>query len=133
MKRKEIESYRQRLIELATRLKHDESGVMSEALRQAGGDASGSLSNVPMHLADLSTDTFEQEISTSLLTNGRLLQIEVADALDRIDMGRFGKCQQCDGDIGAGRLEAVPYTRYCLECARDAETDGEAGFRPTLL
>lgn len=133
MKRQEMEKYRQRLIELGTRLKNDESGVIGEALRQLGSDASGNLSNVPMHLADLSTDTFEQEMSTSLLTNGRLIQIEVAGALDRIDQGAFGQCQQCDGDIGEGRLEAVPYTRYCVACAQDAENEGEAGFRPTLL
>jgi len=133
MKREEIENYRQQLIELGTRLKSDESGVMNEALRRAGGESGGNLSNVPMHLGDLGTETFEQEMSSSLLTNGRLLQIEVADAMDRIDKGTFGKCEQCGRDIGAGRLQAVPYTRYCRECAQNAENEGEAGFRPTLV
>lgn len=133
MKRSEVEQYRQRLVEMGVRLKNDESGVMEEALRRGGGGANGNLSNVPMHLADLSTDAFEQEMSTSLLTNGRLFQIEVAEAMDRIDEGTFGECQQCGQDIGEGRLQAVPYTRYCVECAQDAENDGEVGFRPTLL
>jgi len=133
MKAVEVEKYRQQLFELGTRLKSDESGVMDEALRQAGGDASGNLSNVPMHLGDLGTEAFEQEMSSSLLTNGRQIQIEVADALDRIENGAFGTCEQCRSDIGAGRLQAVPYTRYCVECAQNAENDGEAGFRPILL
>ena len=133
MRREQLEKYRQHLVEMGQRLKDDESSVMGEALRQGGGDASGNLSHVPMHLADISTEAFEQEMSTSLLTNGRLMQIEVADALDRIENGTFGKCQQCGEDIGAGRLQAVPYTRYCVNCPQNAEEEGEAGFRPTLL
>ena len=133
MTRDEQANYRQRLLEMAERLKSDEEGVVSDALRQAGGGASGNLSNVPMHLADLGTDTFEQEMSASLLTNARQLQSEVAAALDRIEQEKFGQCEQCGRDIGEGRLQAVPYTRYCVDCAQSAENDGEVGFQPTLL
>ncbi|HTU93957.1 MAG TPA: TraR/DksA family transcriptional regulator [Gemmataceae bacterium] len=133
MTRDEQANYRQRLLEMAERLKSDEEGVVSDALRQAGGGASGNLSNVPMHLADFGTDTFEQEMSASLLTNARQLQSEVAAALDRIEQEKFGQCEQCGRDIGEGRLQAVPYTRYCVDCAQSAENDGEVGFQPTLL
>ena len=133
MKREEQEKYKQRLLELAARLKNDESGVANDALRQVSGDVSGNLSNVPLHLADLGTDTFDQEMSASLLTNSRQLQTEVAAALDRMENGTFGKCEQCGCDISEGRLEALPYTRYCVDCAQRAENDGEAGFQPTLL
>lgn len=118
---------------MASRLRGDEAGVMNDALRQAGGETSGNLSNVPVHLADFGTDSFEQEMSTSLLSNVRQLQLEVAAALDRVDQGTFGKCQQCSRAIGVGRLQAVPYTRYCVECAQNAEKEGEAGSQPTLL
>jgi RNA polymerase-binding transcription factor DksA len=133
MKRAEQEKYRQRLLKMAARLKSDEEGVTGDALRQVSGDLSGSLSNIPIHLADLGTDTFEQEMSASLLTNARQLQIEVASALDRCEQGKFGSCEQCGKDIGEGRLQAVPYTRYCVDCAQNAEEDGEVGFKPTLL
>lgn len=127
------ENYRQRLLTMAARMKSDESGVANEALRQAGGEVSGNLSNVPMHMADIGTDTFEQEMSASLLTNARQLQTEVAAALDRLEQGSFGKCRQCGRDIAEDRLQAVPYTPYCVECAQNAEDDGEAGFQPALL
>ena len=133
MKREEKEKYRHRLMEMGARLKNDEAVVMGEALRQTGGDASGNLSNVPMHLADIGTEAFEQEMSTSLLTNGRQMQIEVAAALDRLESNTFGKCQQCGEEISEGRLNTLPYTRYCVECAQNAEEDGEVGFQPTLL
>lgn len=133
MKREQYDNHRQRLLVMAARLKSDETGVANDALRQAGGGTSGNLSNVPMHLADFGTDAFEQEMSASLLSNARQLQTEVAAALDRIEQGRFGKCQRCGCDIGEGRLQAVPYTRYCVDCAENAEKEGEAGSQPTLL
>ncbi len=133
MTNKEQKKYQQRLLEMAARLKDNEQGVVNDALRQVSGDVSGNLSNVPIHLADLATDTFEQEMSASLLTNARQLQTEVAAALDRIENGTFGKCEQCGREISEGRLEALPYTRYCVDCAQSAESDGEAGFQPTLL
>jgi RNA polymerase-binding transcription factor DksA len=133
MTSKEYENHRQCLVEMATRMKNQEEGAANEGLRQVSGDTSGNLSNVPMHLADLATDTFEQEMSASLLTNSRQLQTEVAAALDRLEQGTFGKCEQCGQDISEGRLQAVPYTRYCVECAQTAENEGEVGFQPTLL
>ncbi len=129
----ERDRYRQRLLVLAARLKGDEAGVSGEALRQAGGDASGNLSNVPLHLADIGTDAFEQEMSASLLQNERQMQTEVAAALDRIEQGTYGTCGRCGREIGKDRLQAVPYTLYCVDCAESAQDDGEAGFRPTLL
>lgn len=133
MKKKDQEIHHQRLLEMAVRLKEDEEGVANDALRQASGDNAGNLSNIPMHLADLGTDAFEQEMSASLLTNARQLQIEVAAALDRYEQGRFGSCEQCGREIGEARLQALPYTRYCVDCAQHAEEDGEVGFLPTLL
>ena len=127
------EQYRQRLLSMAVRLKGADATVGGEALRQSGGDASGNLSNVPLHLADVSTEAFEQEMSTSLLQNERELQTEVAAALDRCEQGTFGRCEGCGGSITDGRLQAVPYTRYCVDCAQKAEEDGEVGFQPTLL
>lgn len=127
------EQYRQRLLSMAARLKSTDATVGGEALRQTGGDASGNLSNVPLHLADVSTETFEQEMSTSLLQNERQLQAEVAAALDRVEQGTFGRCEGCGQPVAEDRLQAVPYTRYCVDCAQKAEEDGEVGFQPTLL
>jgi len=127
------EKYRQRLMEMAVRLRGDDAAVGGEALRQAGGSASGNLSNVPQHLADISTEAFEQEMSATLMQNARELQAEVAAALDRVEQGTFGKCQRCGRDIAEDRLQALPYTRYCVDCAQNAQEEGEAGFQPTLL
>lgn len=41
---------------------------------------------------------------------------EIDDALERIDDGSFGHCEECDGRIARDRLEAIPYARLCLKC-----------------
>jgi RNA polymerase-binding transcription factor DksA len=86
-----------------------------------GGEASGSLSNAPLHMADMGTDNFEQEMSFSLLENEQQTLEEVNDALDRIKAGSFGLCEDCQKPIPRPRLQALPYARFCVDCARKEE------------
>jgi RNA polymerase-binding transcription factor DksA len=127
MNARELAGYRQHLLALAARLKGDVSGLTDEALRRSGGEASGNLSNAPLHLADLGTDNFDQEVAISLLENERQVLGEIAAALDRLEGGTFGHCARCGGEIPRGRLEALPYATHCLGCARRAERE-QAGF-----
>jgi DnaK suppressor protein len=112
--------YRQMLLLLRQRLTGDVSHLKDEALRR-NGSAGGNLSNMPIHMADLGTDNFEQEFTLSLLQNEEQVLDEIAAALDRIQKGRFGRCEDCQGVIPKARLQALPYARYCVGCARKAE------------
>src|SRR5690349_19392663 len=112
MTREQLEKYREKLLGLGRRLQRDASDVAHEALRQTGGEASGSLSNAPMHLADLGTDNFEQEVSLGLLENEGLILEQINAALRRFDDGTYGRCQQCKKEIAADRLDALPYTSF---------------------
>jgi DnaK suppressor protein len=118
MSKAELASYRQTLLSLRRRLTGDVSHLADEALRAHGGEASGSLSNAPLHMADLGTDNFEQEFTLSLLQNQEQALEEITLALDRIDRGTYGKCEECQAAIPRARLQALPYTRYCVACAR---------------
>lgn len=118
MTQAEIESYRQRLRALINRLDSDRSDLKDEALQGTGGEASGSLSNVPLHLADLGSRGFEEEVDLTLLENEEQLMEEINAALSRIERGTFGRCEKCRHEITRERLQAVPYTRYCIECSR---------------
>jgi DnaK suppressor protein len=69
---------------------------------------------VPVHPADLGTDNYEEEVTLGLLENEDPLLAEVNDALDRIEQGTFGRCEECRQEIPRERLEALPYARYCL-------------------
>jgi RNA polymerase-binding transcription factor DksA len=124
MNRKEMETYRQRLVALGTRVEGDVSELQSEALRQTGGEEAGNLSNLPLHPADLGTDTYEQEVASDLLGNERDVLVAVREALNRIEQGTYGKCENCGGDISRERLDAVPYATLCVDCARATEQRG---------
>jgi DnaK suppressor protein len=49
---------------------------------------------------------------------------EVNEALDRIGAGTYGKCLECGDPIPRSRLQALPYTRHCIRCARELESRG---------
>jgi RNA polymerase-binding transcription factor DksA len=118
MTQAEIKSYRVRLLALKRRLGGVLTDLEEEALRPVGGEAAGGLSDVPVHPADLGTENYEEEVSLGLLENEIQLLTEVNDALRRIEQGTFGRCEECHQPISRARLNALPYARYCLRCAR---------------
>jgi RNA polymerase-binding protein DksA len=121
MTQAELDGFRQKLLELRNRLRGDVSHLTSEALRKTGGEASGSLSNTPIHMADLGTDNFEQEFTLGLIQNEEQALDEIGAALDRMNQGTYGRCEDCQKEIPRTRLQALPYARYCVECARKHE------------
>jgi RNA polymerase-binding transcription factor DksA len=114
----EARAYRQRLLALMGRLDRDRSDLKDEALRPSGGEASGGLSNVPLHLADLGSHSFEEELTLGLLENEEQLIEEISGALDRLDQGVYGRCESCGQEVSKERLQALPYARHCAPCAR---------------
>ena len=131
MTKSEIEQYKQHLLDLSKRLKSDMSSLTTEALRGTAGDQAGNLSKLPLHIADLGSDSYDQELAVSLLENDNQLAEDIKSALDRIDNGTFGRCTECDQPIAKERLNAVPFTPYCIDCARALEQRGDVG-RPAL-
>jgi RNA polymerase-binding transcription factor DksA len=121
MSRDEIEAFRRQLFEMGKQFKDKASDLKDEALRGLGGEASGNLSNLPMHLADLGSEVYQEDLALSLLeqTDQRLEQIETALAC--IDNGTYGTCETCRREIPRERLEAVPYARLCIDGARRAK------------
>jgi RNA polymerase-binding protein DksA len=118
MTRAEIDHFRRRLLALKKRVGGDLTELEEEILKPVGGESSGGLSDVPLHLADLGTGEFEEELSLTLVENEEQLLAEINDALDRIEQGTYGRCENCHQEISRERLEALPYARYCIRCAR---------------
>jgi DnaK suppressor protein len=54
-------------------------------------------------------------------SQGRGLLKMVSEALERIESGSYGQCASCEVEINRQRLEAVPWTRYCLQCQERLE------------
>jgi DnaK suppressor protein len=119
MKKVEMKVYRDRLLDIRARLRGDVSSMAHAALRKSGSE--GSESSMPIHMAELGSDNFEQEFTLSLLANeeDRLGMIETA--LQRIEGGEFGLCEECGGVIPKTRLNAIPYTPVCVKCAENRD------------
>jgi DnaK suppressor protein len=118
MTKAEINEFRRRLQALKKRLGGVLSELEEEALRPVGGEAAVGLSDVPVHPADLAAENFEEELTLGLLENEEQILAEVEAALDRIERGTFGRCENCHQEIPKERLKAIPYARYCIRCAR---------------
>lgn len=113
--------YRARLLQLGQRVNLDISQLASEALRASGGEAAGGLSDTPIHKADVASEVYDHEIALDLLEHEEKARAEIAQALERIEKGTFGVCEGCGRAIAAARLDAIPFTRYCIDCERKAE------------
>lgn len=117
-----ITKYRNRLQALAKQLGATVAGLEDQVAIPTGGETAGGMSNAPLHLGDIGSEAYNQELSATLLENESFLRNEVLAALERIDSGVFGKCEHCGTNIGNERLDAVPYTRYCIGCASEARS-----------
>ena len=72
-------------------------------------------------MADLGTDNYDQEFTLGLIENEQGTLELVNEALDRMELGTFGQCVECDEPITKPRLQAIPYARHCIRCARKLE------------
>jgi len=117
----DLEHFRQLLLQKRQEIMGNVSEIEGEALRKSRLDASGDLSSMPIHMADLGTDNFEQEFSLELMDGERRLLTEIEDALHRITAGTYGICEGTGKPISKARLEAQPWARYSVEYAKMVE------------
>lgn len=117
----DIEHFKQMLLQKRQEFISNVSEMKDEALKQSRLDASGDLSSMPIHMADIGTDNYEQEFTLGLMDGERKLLRETDDALQRIDQGTYGICEGTGKQIRKARLEAQPWARYCVEHARMLE------------
>lgn len=117
----ELVGYRQLLLEKRAELVDDVRAMTNEALRDNPPGGSGNLSSVPIHMADVGTDNWEQEFTLGLLETERELLKEIDAALARIEDKTYGVCEATHKPIGKRRLRAKPWARYCIEHARAKE------------
>lgn len=123
MKKSEMKVYKELLLAIRSRLRGDVYAMADAALNKTRAEASGDLSLMPIHMADVDTDNYEQEFTLSLLQTEEGVLGLVESALERIEDGTYGVCTECQGRIPKTRLTAIPYTPYCVKCASKVETE----------
>jgi len=117
----DIDRFKQMLLEKRQEIIGSVNEMKNEALRKSRLDASGDLSSMPIHMADIGTDNYEQEFALGLMDGERKLLKEIDNALQRIDGGSYGVCQGTGEPIAKARLEAKPWARYSIEYAKTLE------------
>ena len=115
-----LEEFRQMLLAKRRELIGDVNHLEDEAIR-TGGQGGGGVSAMPIHMADLGSDTWEQELTLGLIENERSLLREIEQALERIENKTYGICLATGKVITKDRLRAQPWAKYCIEYARKHE------------
>ena len=123
LNKKELAQYRSLLTEVQSRLRGDVQHLSNEALDP------GNESKSPTHMAELGTETFEQDFVLGVMERDQEVLGEISAAIKRVDAGTYGQCEGCVTEgkapsrcsIPKLRLKAIPWARNCVECARKAE------------
>src|SRR5689334_7205192 len=113
MDKKKLETFKKRLEERQQSLRKTVSRTEEDG-RIADQDSA-------QDIADRAASSYTKEFLFSQSNNDRQLLQMVETALQRIREGAFGDCVSCGNEIHAKRLEAVPWTRYCIACQEKVE------------
>jgi len=109
----DIKKFKAMLLAKMTEILSNVTSMEMEALRRERSD----LSNMPIHMADLGTDSYEIDNIIGLMDSERKILVEIDEALSRIEDGTYGICQGRGEQIPKERLKAIPWARYCVACA----------------
>jgi DnaK suppressor protein len=113
MDKKKIETFKKKL-----EVRRNELRTMVVRNQQDGRTADDEATQ---DVADRAASSYNKEFLFSQSNNDRQLLNMVDGALARIREGSFGECVSCGKEINAKRLDAVPWTRHCIECQEKAE------------
>lgn len=110
MRKTQLDRYRNRLLEFRARL----NGTIENMLKTVLTDA------MPAEEHDrIVSEGPDKELL--LEHDEEIICREVTKALERVERGDYGICQECGEPIGLPRLEVMPYTPYCVGCERKVE------------
>ncbi len=112
--RQRLNAERERLEQdIYDRTQGPEAVVPVDPLLNSGG--------VPSHEADDADAITDYDRNQALLRNTRAMLAQVQAALQRLDNGSYGICERCGREIGARRIEALPYATLCIDCQEAVE------------
>ena len=117
----DITSYRARLLALRARLLGDMTQMKDDSLNDHCKTTS-----IPTDREELGSDDADQELTVDLLGSDENILDQIEAAIQRIEDGGYGRCEQCGEQIPKSRLDAVPYAAECERCA----SQGEEGHGP---
>ena len=113
---KDLDHFRRLLLDKRAQIINDLSSMSSGLQTNGAGQ-----SHYADDLADVGSDESEQGLTLDLVQSERELLRAIDNALERMEAGTYGVCDMTGQPISRPRLEAVPWTQYCIEAARQIE------------
>lgn len=121
---KELAHFHRKLLERLSEIVSDYYDIDQELIE---AETTGGA-RIPRDLAELGSDAEQEDLLRALEDNERRELIEIMAALERIDGGTYGVCERTEKPIPRKRLEAIPWTRYTIEAAREVESETPSGW-----
>ena len=113
-----------KLLQLRDAMVDSMAGVAQDTLRARAEGSEASAFG--MHQADAGSDAYDRDFALSLLSQEQDALYEIDEALKRIDLGTYGKCEMSGKPISRARLEAIPFARFTVECQSQLEKQNRA-------
>jgi DnaK suppressor protein len=113
MDRKKLDTFKRRL--------EERQQALRKAVSRTEEDGRIADQDSAQDIADRAANSYTKEFLFSQSNNDRQLLNMVETALQRLREGTFGECVSCGNEINPKRLEAVPWTRYCIACQERKE------------
>ncbi len=113
-----------RLLQLRDAMVDSMAGVAQDTLRARAEGSEASAFG--MHQADAGSDAYDRDFALSLLSQEQDALYEIDEALKRIELGTYGKCEMSGKPIMHARLEAIPFARFTVECQSQLEKQNKA-------
>ena len=113
-----------KLLQLRDAMVDSMAGVAQDTLRSRAEGSEASAFG--MHQADAGSDAYDRDFALSLLSQEQDALYEIDQALKRIELGTYGKCEMSGKAIPRARLEAIPFARFTVECQSQLEKQNKA-------
>ena len=126
-----VRQQKQKLLQLRDAMVDSMAGVAQGTLRSRAEGSEASAFG--MHQADAGSDAYDRDFALSLLSQEQDALYEIDEALKRIEVGTYGKCEMSGKPIPRARLEAIPFARFTVECQSQLEKQSRATrIRPSV-
>ena len=122
---------KEKLLQLRDAMVDSMAGVAQDTLRSRAEGSEASAFG--MHQADAGSDAYDRDFALSLLSQEQDALYEIDEALKRVELGTYGKCEMSGKPIPHARLEAIPFARFTVECQSQLEKQSKATrMRPSV-
>jgi len=126
-----VRQQKQKLLQLRDAVVDSMAGVAHGTLRSRAEGSEASAFG--MHQADAGSDAYDRDFALSLLSQEQDALYEIDEALKRVEVGTYGKCEMSGKPIPRARLEAIPFARFTVECQSQLEKQSKASrMRPSV-